>query len=237
MLGVDGHEDLDDVIFGQSIENDRRHVEDVEAELLDVVVEREQAMLAVDGAQDALTLGDLQDAEARPVVAQRLELQRFLRRDDHRPGDRGQVAGLAALLVVLHQLLDLLADDLALIRLLVGGNAPLQQVPIHLGLTLAASHGLMALVPVAQHFEADQLADIAGSERRLKKVHLKLLHANGCDGDHRVVAPSPGLAVEIVSGARPSTQPLFPKGSNAELSSADSPARKCPGPGAILRQL
>ena len=64
VLGVDRHEHLDDVIFGEAVEDDRRHRELLVAEAIDVGVQREQAVLAVDGAQDAFALGHLQAADA-----------------------------------------------------------------------------------------------------------------------------------------------------------------------------
>ncbi len=62
VLRVDRDEHLDDVIFGQPVEDDRRHAEVLALEALDVGVQREQAVLAVDRAQDAFALGHLQDA-------------------------------------------------------------------------------------------------------------------------------------------------------------------------------
>ena len=79
VLRVDRHEHLDDVIFGQPVEDDRRHGEGLVAEALDVGVQREQAVLAVDRAQDAFALRHLQDADARSAV-DRLERQRSRRR-------------------------------------------------------------------------------------------------------------------------------------------------------------
>jgi hypothetical protein len=50
------------------------------------------------------------------------------------PGDGRQIARLAALLVVLHELLDLLADDVPLIGLFARRDAPLEQIPVDLRL-------------------------------------------------------------------------------------------------------
>ena len=71
VLGVDRDEHLDDVVLGQPVENDRRHRELVALDVLDVGVQRQQPVLAVDGAQDALTLRHLQAAHrgARPRSA------------------------------------------------------------------------------------------------------------------------------------------------------------------------
>ena len=133
VLRVDRDEHLHDVIFGNAIENDRRHGERLVAEAIDVGVQREQAVLSVDRAQDAFALGHLQAADPRAAFG-RLEAQLLVARDDHGAGNRRQVARLAALFVVLHQLFDLLADDLALIRLFVRGDAALEQIPVDLGL-------------------------------------------------------------------------------------------------------
>ena len=59
VLRVDRDEHLDDVIFGNAIEDDRRHGERLVAEAIDVGVQREQAVLAVDRAQDAFALRHL----------------------------------------------------------------------------------------------------------------------------------------------------------------------------------
>ena len=69
VLRVDRDEHLDDVILGQAVEDDRRHREVLALEAIDVGVQREQPVLAVDRAQDAFALGHLQDADARIVVS------------------------------------------------------------------------------------------------------------------------------------------------------------------------
>ena len=72
VLRVDRHEHLHDVIFGQAVEDDRRHAEVLALEAIDVGVQREQPVLAVDRAQDPFALRHLQDADAR-IVARRAE--------------------------------------------------------------------------------------------------------------------------------------------------------------------
>ena len=62
VLRVDRHKHLDDVVFGQLVEDDGRHRERLLADLLERGVQREQPVLAVDGAQDALALRHLQRA-------------------------------------------------------------------------------------------------------------------------------------------------------------------------------
>jgi hypothetical protein len=50
VLGIDRDEHLDDVVFGQSVENDRRDRKLLIGEVLDVGVQRQQSMLSVNGA-------------------------------------------------------------------------------------------------------------------------------------------------------------------------------------------
>jgi hypothetical protein len=185
MLRIDRHEHLDDVILGEAIEDDRRDGEALVAEALDVGVQREQAMLAVDGAKDPLALRDLQEAERR-VGLDRLELQRFVTRDDDGAGDRRQVPGLAALLVVGDELVDLPPDDRALVGLFARGDAALQQIPVDLrrrGVLLLAAADRLRLLSVVEDFESHELVDVVGRERCLVELHPELLHPNGGDAD------------------------------------------------------
>ena len=171
------------------------HREALVAEALDVGVQREQAMLAVDRAQDAFALGHLQRAERRAAL-DRLELQRLVAGDDDGAGDRRQVARLPALLVVLDQLVDLAADDRALIGLLARGDAPLEQIPVDLRRRgrrlLAAAADRLRLFAVVEHLEPHELVDVVGRERCLVELHPELLHPDGGDADHGQVASSSG---------------------------------------------
>ena len=65
VLRVDRDEHLDDVIVGQAIEDHRGDGERLVAEMVDVGVQREQPVLAVDRAQDAFALRHLQRADRR----------------------------------------------------------------------------------------------------------------------------------------------------------------------------
>jgi hypothetical protein len=150
-------------------------------------VQGQEAMLTVDGAQDPLPLRNLESANPR-ILAGGLEPERFIARDDHRSGNGREIPGLAALFVVLNELVDLPADDLALIGLVVGRNAALEQVPVHLR---RRRHALPAspadrLRPfsVTQHFETDELVDVACAEGSLVELHAELLHADRGDADH-----------------------------------------------------
>ena len=93
MLGVDRHEHLHDVIFGQPVEDDRRHRERLVGEVLDVGVQRQQAVLPVDGAQHALALRHLQPAD-RAALLDRLERELLVGGDDDRAGNGRQIARL-----------------------------------------------------------------------------------------------------------------------------------------------
>ena len=125
------------------------------------------------------------------VVARRLEVQLLVAADDHGAGNRREIARLAALLVVLHELVDLAADDLALIGLFARRDAALEQVPVHLGRRgsgprLAAAHRRLGAVAVAEHLEADKLVDVAGGQGRLVELDPELLHPNRGNVDHGV---------------------------------------------------
>src|SRR5262249_34338630 len=106
-------------------------------------------------------------------------------------GNRRQIAGLTALLVVLHQLVNLSPDDLALVRLLVRGDAALEQIPIDLGdrraglnLLLAAAHRWLRVFAVAQDLAPHQRVDIARGQRRLVELDAELLNVDCGNVDH-----------------------------------------------------
>ena len=146
-------------------------------------------MLSVDGAEDAFALGDFQNAEGR-VRRRRLELQRFIARDDHGAGNRRQIARLLALLVVGDELVDLLANDLALVGFFARRDAALKQIPMHLRLILRAAHtGGRPVVPIVQDLEAHELVDVPGGQGSLIELHAKLLHPKRGDADHKDAGP------------------------------------------------
>jgi hypothetical protein len=149
-------------------------------------VERQQAVLPVDRAQNALALGDLETAERRTALGG-LKAELLVARDDDGAGNGRQVARLPALLVVLHQLFDLLANDLALIRLFVRGNAALEQVPVDLGLRhlFFAAHARLSLVLIAQDLETNELVDVTGRQGGLIELHAELLHPDSGYADHK----------------------------------------------------
>src|ERR1700722_7374813 len=113
------------MVLRKAVEDDGGHTELLALETLDVRVQRKQTVLAVDRPENAFALRHLQDPDA-PVVPRGLERQLLVAADDDGARDRRQIAGLPALLVVLHELVDLAADDLALVRLLARCNPALQ---------------------------------------------------------------------------------------------------------------
>ena len=72
VLGVDRNEHLDDVIFGEPVEDHGRYGERLLTEAVDVGVQGEEAVLAVDGAQDPLSLRHFQAAD-RTAILDRFE--------------------------------------------------------------------------------------------------------------------------------------------------------------------
>ena len=81
-------------------------------------------MLPVDRPQDAPALGHLEVTEIGLGVERR-ETERLVTRDDDCAWNRRQVVRLATLPVVLNQFVDLTTNDVPLIGLLVGREAPL----------------------------------------------------------------------------------------------------------------
>ena len=131
VLRVDCHEHLNHVVFGQAIENDRRYAEVLAVKAVDICVEGEEPMLAVDSAEDPLPLRDSQDADAG-IIPRRLKGELFVATDDDGAGNGWKIVRLPALLVILHQLVDFSANDLTLVGLLVGRDTALEQIPVDL---------------------------------------------------------------------------------------------------------
>ena len=101
VLRVDRDEHLDDVIVGEAVEDDRRDGERLVAEMLDVGVQREQPVLAVDRAQDPFALGHLQACRATSPSSTGSNFSASSHEMMTAPGNRRQVARLPALFVVL----------------------------------------------------------------------------------------------------------------------------------------
>ncbi len=147
----------------------------------------EEAVLTVQHPQHPVLLGDLQQAQV-VLARHRGEGEALLGRDDDRARDGGERARVLAVAVVVHQLVDLPADD----RTLVGGLAladplfegfPVHPRPVRAGLALAG--GLHVIAAVAEHLELDQSVDVLRGERRLEELDAELLHAVRGNRDHR----------------------------------------------------
>jgi hypothetical protein len=159
VLRVDRHEHLHHVVFGKAIEDHRRHREILAVEMLEPGVQREQPVLSVDRPENALALGNLQGAERR-TFGHRVELQGFVAGNDDRARNRRQIARSAALLVVVDELVDLLADVVALVGLLARRDAALEQVPVHFRLSRTAADARGTALAVAQDLESDEFVDV-----------------------------------------------------------------------------
>src|SRR5438128_186977 len=156
VLGVDGDEQLHHLVRRQAVEDYRRYLHVLGLPGCDQLVERQQAVLAVEGAQHALLGGDLEHAE-HAVRAGGRELEAPVRDQQDGARDGGQVPGLGALRVVSDQLGDLLLDDRALVGFGARRDALLEQLPVHarglLLLALRTRRRVRAAV-VGEHLEA-----------------------------------------------------------------------------------
>ncbi|MEZ5418545.1 MAG: hypothetical protein R2708_14545 [Vicinamibacterales bacterium] len=146
--------------------------------------------------QDAFALGHLQRAER---TAKRPPRTTISSHEMMTAPSRRQVACLAALLVCWDELVDLLADDLALVGLLARRDPAFEEVPADLGRRfLPPAHPGGRMVTVAEHLEAHQLVDVTGRQGGLVELHSELLHPNRGDADHR--GPLDGRILPSVPG-------------------------------------
>ena len=129
VLGVDGDEQLDDLARVERVEEDGRHLDAEVVAALAQPVQREQAVLAVEDAQDPVLLRDLQETEV-VMAGHGREGEAPLRGDDHGAGNGGERRGVLALAVVGDQLVDLAPDDRALVGRLALADPPLETVPV-----------------------------------------------------------------------------------------------------------
>src|SRR2546427_1604679 len=186
VLGVDRHEQLDDLARVERVEEDGGHLDGDGLACLTERVEREQAVLAVEHAQHTVLLGDLQEPEA-VVTGDRGEGEPLLGGDDDRAGDRRQRPGVLALFVVRHQLVDLPAED----RPLLGGPAfrdpLLEHVPVHPRPRARAAllRCLLRSARIAEHFELHEPVDVLCREAGLVELHPELLYPTRGDSNHR----------------------------------------------------
>jgi hypothetical protein len=107
VLRVDGDEELDDLVGGQRVEHHGGDLDVGGAAVGHHLVHREQAVLPIEGPQDAALGRDLEHAE-HAMAARRGELEPAIRHQEHRARHRGEVPRVGALYVVLDQLGDLL---------------------------------------------------------------------------------------------------------------------------------
>src|SRR3989441_3928557 len=186
VLGVDRHEQLDDLPRVERVEEDGGHLDGDGLACLAERVEREQAVLAVEHAQDTVLLGDLQEPEV-VVTGDWGEGEPLLGGDDDRAGDRGQRPGVLALLVVRHQLVDLPADDRPLIGGLAFGDPLLEHVPVHPRPRARAAllRCLLRSARIAEHFELHEPVDVLCREAGLVELHPELLYPTRGDSNHR----------------------------------------------------
>src|SRR5437870_3065405 len=186
VLGVDGHEQLDDLARVERVEEDGGHLDGDGLACLAERVEREQAVLAVEHAQHTVLLGDLQEPEV-VVTGDRGEGEPLLGGDDDCAGDRGQRPGVLALLVVRHQLVDLPADDRPLIGGLAFGDPLLEHVPVHPRPRARAAllRCLLRSARIAEHFELHEPVDVLCREAGLVELHPELLYPTRGDSNHR----------------------------------------------------
>src|SRR5256885_1096508 len=187
VLGVDRHEELDDLPGVERVEEDGGHLDGDGFAPLAQRVEGEQAVLAVEHAEHAVLFGDLQQPEV-VVPRDRGEGEALLGGDDDRAGDRGQRTGVLALLVVGDQLVDLAADDRPLVGGLALGDPLLEHVPVH-PRPHARAVLLRRLVPraarVAQHLELHEPIDVLRREARPVGIDPGLLYSARRDSNHR----------------------------------------------------
>src|SRR5437773_486907 len=122
------------------------------------------------------------------MAGDRGEREALFRGDDHGARDRGQRRRVLALAVVRGELVDLLADDGALVRGLALADSFLEAVPVH-SRPRAARFGrfrlrLRAVPGISEHFELHESVDVFGGESGLVELHAELLDAACRDGDH-----------------------------------------------------
>src|SRR5207249_541679 len=102
--------------------------------------------------------------------------------------DRGQRAGVRAVLVVGDELVDLSSDDRPLVGRLALGDPLLEHVPVHPrpGARAALLRRLVLRAPrVPQHLELHEPIDVLRREAGLIELHPELLYAARRDSNHR----------------------------------------------------
>ena len=215
VLGVDRDEELDHLVGGDTVEDDRGHLHVLGLSRRDHLVEGEQPVLAVERAQHPFVSRDLQYAKYA-MRAGRRELEPAVRYEQHRPRDGGQVPDLGALVVVVDQLADLLPDHGALVGLGAGGDALLEQLPVHarrlrLALAVPRPRSVRGVALVGQDLEADQAVDVARTEHRLVEHDAELVEADRRNRDH----PGSSVTAPGVAAPRAARPPRRPRSRRA----------------------
>src|SRR5256886_14613398 len=186
VLGVDGHEQLDDLARVERVEEDGGHLDGDGLACLAERVEREQAVPAVEHAPHTVLLGGLQEPEV-VVTGDRGEGESLLGGDDDCAGDRGARPGVPGPLAGRHQLVDLPADDRPLIGGLAFGDPLLEHVPVHPRPRARAAllRCLLRSARIAEHFELHEPVDVLCREAGLVELHPELLYPTRGDSNHR----------------------------------------------------
>src|SRR5499433_245057 len=195
MLGVDGNEQLHSLAGVQAIEEHRGHLDAEVLSRLGQRVEREEAVLAIENAQDSMLLGDLEQSEV--VLARHGgEGEALLRRNDDRARDGREGARVFAIPIVADELVDLAANDRALVGCLAFADPLLEGFPVDTRAiaALALRCRRRGRARVAQDLELNQPIDVLRRKGSLEELHAKLLHAVRGNGDHQFLHLSDGLA-------------------------------------------
>src|SRR5262252_3189282 len=190
MLGVDGNEQLHSLAGVQAIEEHRGHLDAEVLSRLGQRVEREEAVLAIEHAQDSMLLGDLEQSQV--VLARHgCEGEALLGRNDDRARDGREGARVLAIPVVADELVDLAADDRALVGCLAFANPLLEGFPVDARAIAALALRCRGRGPDS---ELDQPIDVLRRKGSLEELHAKLFHAVRGNGDHQFLHLSDGLA-------------------------------------------
>src|SRR5262245_48185840 len=185
VLGVDRHEQLDDLPRVERIEEHRGDLDPHLLAGLGERVERQQPMLAVEHAEHAVLFRDLQQADV-VVAGHRREREPPLGGDDDRPGNGRERARVLALPIIRHELVDLPADDRPLVSRLALADSLLESIPVdaRTGLVPPLRGLLTGTTRVAEDLEFHQPVDVLGRESCLVELHTELLHAARRHGNH-----------------------------------------------------
>src|SRR5262249_15437346 len=148
------------------------------------LVEGEEAVLPVEGTEDAGLLGELQRTRVG-LSGGRRELQPPVGDQEDAPRDRRQRPGIGALEVVGDQLFDLLLDDRPLEGLLGGGDLLLEKLPVDPGGRLFLPPGRLSRTE-GKDLKPNQRLQIRAGEQRLVEPDAELIEPQRGYRQHRV---------------------------------------------------